>query len=649
VSAPPPRDTVALVVMPVVNVDRPSISIAKLRAALQEEHGERVDTRILYLCHDFATWMADGPRIGELDMHEVLLDFQHVGLPDWFFRSVAFPEAEDNTDRYFRRYFPGKSPAVREFRQALLAKREGLEAFLEGLIDAHGLDQCKVVGFTSLFVQSGAVFAMARLLKRRNPAVTVIMGGQNCDSPMGEEIARNVPTVDLVFSGPGMVSLPAAVEHILDGDVAACEQLDGVFSHAHPEGTTGTRAGKELDIDVEVELDYSEFFQSFDQHFAGTDAQPQVHLETSRGCWWGERSHCTFCGLNGDTMAYRAMAPDKAIRLFKGLFERYGDRSNIFFAVDNILPTNYVEEVLPHIQAPEGAKIFYEIKASMSPEELSVMAGAGVHWIQPGIEALNTTSLRLMKKGTTSFVNLRLLKNCLRFGIDPIWSLLVGFPGEVEAIYEKYVADLPLITHLRPPKGVAAIHFDRFSPYFTRAEEYGLSLEPVEFYEYCFPFPKESLRNLAYFFTDTNYDAPHYTSLARWMAPMQGEVKAWRDRWELDGRDIWEYMGDELTGPKLELRREGDAGHVFDSRGAESRQIAVTSDQVRLLEFLEKDRSRRAIAQFGREQGLDAEAALAFLEEHDLVWCEDERRLGLVMLHATAAPIHRNRVEQGLV
>ena len=32
--------------------------------------------------------------------------------------------------------------------------------------------------------------------------------------------------------------------------------------------------------------------------------QPSVFVETSRGCWWGERMHCTFCGLNGATMAY---------------------------------------------------------------------------------------------------------------------------------------------------------------------------------------------------------------------------------------------------------------------------------------------------------------------------------------------------------
>ena len=30
--------------------------------------------------------------------------------------------------------------------------------------------------------------------------------------------------------------------------------------------------------------------------------------EGSRGCWWGEKHHCTFCGLNAQSMKFRAKA-----------------------------------------------------------------------------------------------------------------------------------------------------------------------------------------------------------------------------------------------------------------------------------------------------------------------------------------------------
>ena len=58
------------------------------------------------------------------------------------------------------------------------------------------------------------------------------------------------------------------------------------------------------------------------------------------------------------------------------------------------------------------------------------------------LTSLSTSTLKLMKKGTSVFVNLALLLRCLRYEVNPQWNLLVGFPGEKDDVYEKYVADL---------------------------------------------------------------------------------------------------------------------------------------------------------------------------------------------------------------
>ena len=56
-----------------------------------------------------------------------------------------------------------------------------------------------------------------------------------------------------------------------------------------------------------------------------------------------------------------------------------------------------------------------------------------------------------MRKGTTAFQNIGLLKECLAHGVVPDWNLLIGFPGEPEQVFEKYVRDLPKLVHLPPP------------------------------------------------------------------------------------------------------------------------------------------------------------------------------------------------------
>ena len=93
-----------------------------------------------------------------------------------------------------------------------------------------------------------------------------------------------------------------------------------------------------------------------------------------------------------------------------------------FDSVDNILPREYITDVLPRLQTPEDVTIFYEVKADLKDHEMQVLAEAGVRRLQPGIESLSTTTLKLMKKGTTAFQNLRFLKSCLRWNTDPIWS-----------------------------------------------------------------------------------------------------------------------------------------------------------------------------------------------------------------------------------
>lgn len=131
---------------------------------------------------------------------------------------------------------------------------------------------------------------------------------------------------------------------------------------------------------------------------------------------------------------------------------------------------------------------------------MAALAPARVKNIQPGIEALATSTLKLMKKGTTAFQNLKLLKLCAYYAGAPYWNLLVGFPGEDEQVFRRYIEAIPLLTHLHPPTSAHAVRFDRYSPYYYEAEKYHLDLRPLDFYALIYPFPEEDLRNLAYYF-----------------------------------------------------------------------------------------------------------------------------------------------------
>jgi ribosomal peptide maturation radical SAM protein 1 len=566
---------VALVNMPFAAVDIPSLALTQLKSIVARELGDRVHCDTFYLNLDLVELLG-------FQLYQAISDSVQAntaGLGDWFFSEAAFPELPDRTEQYLARHFSEQRAELAAFKPQLLAKRRAAGAFLTSLVDRYHLADYDLVGLTSMFSQNLACFAMARALRRRS-GVRVVMGGANCEAPMGAVIASQVPAVDFVFSGPALKSFPALLRCLLAGDEEGCHAIHGVLSRRKLAGVPPGRCleiGEELDIDEEIPLDYDEYLALLDGKLHGQPLVPKIPFETSRGCWWGERSHCTFCGLNGTTMTYRSMQPRVALATLHQLFARYASRAVEFESVDNILPREYLRDVLPQLETPEGVTLFYEVKADLKEWEMEVLAKARVTNIQPGIEALSTQTLKLMKKGTTSFQNLKFLMSCIYHGVSPQWNLLVGFPGEPESVYEKYWRDLPRLVHLQPPSGVYPVRFDRYSPYHKLAQEYGLKLRPCEFYEMIYPFPPEELEALAYFFRDEDAAAPYAVNTARWLGRLRERVAYWQRRWQ---------QRDSGLKPEL-LWKQGAGGWViFDSRSGRAVEHRIASRGMRILHAL---------------------------------------------------------------
>ncbi len=511
---------------------------------------------------------------------------------------------------------------MNQLKALVLEKRRGLSSFLESLIRKYSLDQKELVGFTSMFMQNVASFSLARKIKDKNKDTTVIIGGANCESPMGQVIVRYVDAVDYVFSGPGLRSFPEFVEHQLVQEAWKCGSIKGVFTKKNYMFHSGPEAiGEELSIDVPIDLDYGPFVNTLSKNFPGGQLDPILLFETSRGCWWGERAHCTFCGLNGTSMGYRAMNPELALKQFDSLF-MHAPRVSRLEAVDNILPREYLRDVLPFVKTPENVEIFYEVKADLTESDVQVLAKARVKEIQPGIESLATSTLKLMKKGTSAFRNLGLLKFCSMYDIRPAWNLLIGFPGEGAPVYEKYINDLPSLVHLFPPSGVYPVRFDRYSPYFMKADESGLDLHPLDYYPLIYPFPQDAIDNLAYYFTDRHIHSEYVQTMSKWITKIREKVDRWIECWQ-----------NEQARPKLFLRQNGKQSVVHDSRSPEVAEYPLGANATRALRYLAvKPRDLVDLAREFRDvDGFDAKQEIVFFKERGLVFEENERFFSLVI------------------
>jgi ribosomal peptide maturation radical SAM protein 1 len=224
------------------------------------------------------------------------------------------------------------------------------------------LDQCageilalrpRLIGFTTVFQQHVASLALARRLKERAPAVTIVFGGSNCEGVMGAETVRQFPFVDAAVSGEGDLIFPEMVQRVLKGtsltglegvktrETVRREFLFGSFDNAPPV----------RDMNALPYPDFDDFFAEFNATGFKATWQPRIFFETSRGCWWGEKKHCTFCGLNGQTMEFRSKTGARALEELTFIVKRHpGCEIQV---VDNILDMQYFTDFLPALAASD--------------------------------------------------------------------------------------------------------------------------------------------------------------------------------------------------------------------------------------------------------------------------------------------------------
>ncbi|MEV4625402.1 RiPP maturation radical SAM C-methyltransferase [Micromonospora sp. NPDC049523] len=521
-----------LVSMPFMDVDRPSIQLGLLKA-ITETHGFPV--RTLHANLDFAT------RIGVEHYRGIAAQRGRL-VGDWLFSIEAFGNAAPDPDARLLTdfaedlaYLAGSSERAREL--LLRVRDRDVPAYLDALLGAYPWERTRVVGFSSTFQQNTASFALARRLKRHHPHLVTVFGGANFDGEMGLELVRSVDCVDFAVVGEGDIAFPDLLEALAAGTDPAA--VPGVAFRKGDRVVGTTPAAPHHRLDDLPMPDYDEYFERGEN----LGLVPRVGrrdtwipFESARGCWWGAKHHCTFCGLNGTTMAFRAKSPQRVLGELAHQAARY--RSFRFEAVDNILDPRYLRDVFPAISAAQSDyEIFYEVKANLTRAQLRLLAQGGVSQLQPGLESLSSNVLRLMDKGVRAAQNVNLLRWAHYYGIGVEWNILWGFPGETPHDYATQAAVIPDLVHLQPPVSADQVWLERFSPLYAQPERFKLRhRNPERSYRYVYPDTVD-LDRVAYFFEYEPEDALPDTAYDE----LRQAVGAWSTAWRREPRPALTY------------------------------------------------------------------------------------------------------------
>lgn len=617
---------VALVSMPFGDLFSPSLGLSLLQAGLRRQ---AIETRVHYFTFEFQR------RVGRAFYTGIAHGKNPAArhLPgEWIFARALFGRGAVDDRRWVETVLRGAAdgagddgarPVTAARLTGLRHARRQVEAFLKGCVSSLLRGRPRLVGFTSVFQQHAASLALARRLKQADPSLCIVFGGANCEGPMGAETVRQFPFVDAAVSGEADLVFPDLVRRALAG-----ASLDGLPGVRTPRSATADFEGRRFpsapsvqDMDALPYPDFGDFFEHWEMSGLGREWRARLFFESSRGCWWGERQHCTFCGLNGQAMAYRSKSARRARDELAQIASAHpGSDVQV---VDSILDLRYFDDLLPEL-AERGPRLelFYETKSNLRKPQVRLLARAGVRSIQPGIESFSDSVLRLMRKGVTGLQNVQLLKWCRELGLRPYWNLLWGFPGEDPQEYARMAERLPWLTHLQPPDTCAGIRLDRFSPNFEQAAERGLvDVGPLRAYHQVYPLAPEAVSNLAYHFTFRYADGRDPRAYAR---PLLRRVREWRRR---------------HAGSALFLADRGEYAVIVDLRPAAASPLTVLgSDDAALYRACDQVADTRGLAETA---GLDAaavEGRLGALAARGLLLRDGVRWLALAVPLGDYAP-----------
>jgi ribosomal peptide maturation radical SAM protein 1 len=498
------QSRVLLVLPPFAGIDRPSLGLHTLQAVARDVDE---DVSVLYANILFAYC------IGESRYEKLCYAPTPLLLGERCFAEIAYGKsvgAPSVPDGSFRTALDlPELPNDEEFNEVKRLASIFIDALTTELADC----QFTVVGASTTFEQTAAAISILNGVKKKSPSTVTIIGGANCEGEMASGIRQLTSSVDTVFSGESEKTFVAFLASLPVADLPAivvgepCRDLDSLPTP-----------------------DFAEYYQQFFAVFGSPNQPLQMWLpyETSRGCWWGQKHHCTFCGINGGGMEFREKTAERVLEELPALLQHHPTR--MVLMVDNIMPHRYFSELLPRLaKASLNIDAFYEQKANLTLNKVRLLKSAGFSVIQPGIEALSTHLLKLMDKGVTASQNISLLRYARACEVNVNWNMLYAFPNDLEDDYLKTLELMPLLAHLNPPAGGCHLSIDRFSPYFDRASSYGISnVRPMDAYLDVLPDHVDAHKVAYHFLGDYDTATRRDKSLSK---RMDAQIEEWRQAW----------------------------------------------------------------------------------------------------------------------
>src|SRR5271163_211241 len=196
---------VAIVVMPFLAIDRPSLAAGLLKAAV-EKLGIACD------CKYFNITLSK--MLGSREYLDVLEAPLNVLAGEWVFSQGFYGQSFSDWASYERDvlnfHIWGLGAESRESIGAahnlvtsIKATLALVPSFLRVVFESNDWGKYDLVAFTSTFEQTMPSLCLARMIRKRYPRIRIAVGGANFESSMGLAYLEHFSFLDYVCTGEG--------------------------------------------------------------------------------------------------------------------------------------------------------------------------------------------------------------------------------------------------------------------------------------------------------------------------------------------------------------------------------------------------------------------------------------------------------------
>ncbi len=501
--------------------NRPSIQLGALKSYLHQQHPD-VD---VHADHAFLKIAAT------LGYHLYQEISERTWLAESVYAALLYPERFDAIKKFFNRQVKAGSPIGRTNFSKITSVIKNTTATL---IDDIAWQKFQLAGFSVSLCQLTSALYFIKRIKERHPHLIVAIGGSTFSGTATPKFFERFAEVDLVVNGEGEMPFSRLVGYLKSStDLSKLPPIAGVVTAETVNATgTPTRYQQVTYLSGLPAPDYDDYFKALQSLPAPQRFFPALAVETSRGCWWqrptatGKSRGCAFCNLNLQWQGYRTKAPGQVAGEIDLLTSKYQTLAVSF--VDNVLPKRGSKEVFNKLSGlKKDLRMFSEIRATTTRPELTLMARAGMQEVQIGIEALSTSILAKLNKGTTAIQNLEIMRDCEALGLINYANLILHFPGSDGQDVAETLRSLEFALPYRPLKAVG-FWLGLGSPVWQNPGAYGIKAV-FNHPNWSVLFPKKITASLQLMIQAYRGDLGYQRKIWR---PVEKALKKWQQNYD---------------------------------------------------------------------------------------------------------------------